>query len=83
MLGLQPVQGRQPRRAAQLVIRPLGKRRVVPGMPPPGDIQLTGLRQALERKLADRLQHAHPRLTIKIIRNRDQADVEQFGDLLQ
>ena len=83
MLGLQPVQGRQVRRAAQLVVRLFGERRVVLGMPAAGVIQATALLESLDRILADRLEHAYSRLAVGAVGRGDQADVEQFGDLLQ
>ena len=61
----------------------LGERRVVHGVPAPGAVQFTRLPEALERVLADRLEHAHPRLAVGALGHRGQADVEQLGGLLQ
>ena len=85
MLGLQPVQGRQVRRAraAQLLVRPLGDPGVVLGVTAPGIVQVPGLLQPLQRVLADRLQHADARLAVGALGHRDQADVQQPGGQLQ
>ena len=83
MLGLQPVQGRQFRRAAQLLVRPLGDPGVVPGVAAPGIVQIPGLLQPLEGVLADGLQHADAGLAVRAVGHRDQADVQQPGGQLQ
>jgi hypothetical protein len=53
------------------------------GMPAPGLFFLARLGHALQGVLADRLQHAHPRLAVGALRHRDQADVHQRGDQVQ
>ena len=85
MLGLQPVQGGQVRRAraAQLLVRPLGDPGVVLGVAAPGVVQVPGLLQPLQRVLADRFQHADARLAVGALGHRDQADVQQPGGQLQ
>ena len=85
MLGLQPVQGRQVRRAraAQLLVRPFGDPGVVLGVAAPGVVQVPGPLQPLERVLADRLQHADAGLAVGAVGHRDQADVQQPGGQIQ
>lgn len=83
MFGLQAVQPGQVLPAVQLLGGLLGKGRVMLGMPSPCLFFLAGLGHALQGVLADRLQHAHPRLAVGALRHRDQADVQQCRDQVQ
>jgi hypothetical protein len=83
MLGLQAVEPGQMLPAVQLLGGLLGKGRVMLGMPAPGLFFLAGLGQALQGVLADRLQHARPRLAVGALGHRDQADVQQRGYQVQ
>ncbi len=79
---LQTVQRRQVRRAAQLAVRTFSEGRVVLRMPVPGVAGVAAALEQLERVLADRLEHSHSRLAVGALGHRDQADVQQAGDLL-
>jgi hypothetical protein len=67
----------------QLLVRPFGDPGVVLGVAAPGAVQVPGVLQPIQRVPADRLQHAHARLTVGAVGHRDQADVQQPGGQLQ
>src|SRR5215210_4279812 len=73
VLGLQTIQPDPLRRAPQLGLGTLRDRQIMPGMAPSYARPLTTLFQPFERILADRLEHAEPRLAVGVFASSNQA----------